>query len=236
MSVLNQSLDPAKADLIDLFNAWKKDVLLSLNCHHIGTIQSFNATNQTAKATINYPKIFFQQNIQGSNVAQPVPYPPVVDCPVICLGGGNANLTFPIIEGDECLILFNDRNLDSWLAQGAGQPPNNLRLHSFADAIILVGLRSKFKQLSNYSTTHATLNASTGTVGINNSTGKILIQNNSETLDGVLQALIGALVTFATGLSVGTLPTQAASLVTNLGGSASTPTPSVSTQITELLE
>lgn len=180
---------PAEPQLKDVLDQLKKNVFLSLNCHHVGTIQSFDATHQTATVTINYKKTYYQLNPATQLYAPTlIDYPILIDCPVICLGGGPTALTFPIAAGDECLVLFNDRDLDNWFAGGAGTGTSTPRLHSFADAIILVGLRSMGHVLSNYDTVRAVLSQGTTMVGVGPSL--IKIANGLYSLNGLLQELV----------------------------------------------
>lgn len=147
-----QNLIPNDPDMKDLLNLFKKEIFLNLNTHHIGKIQSFNPLNQTAMVTINYKKTYFEPNlITGVYANKLVDYPILIDCPVICSGGGTGLITFPISKGDDCLVIFNDRDLDNWF-QGSSTSANATgRLHSFADGIILVGLRSLNHAVINYS-------------------------------------------------------------------------------------
>lgn len=174
--------------------------MLSFNCHHIGTIQSFDASTQTATATINYVKTVFPLNKSAASpVAETQNWPIVTECPVIFLGGGSTAVTLPVSVGDECLILFNDRDLDHWFSGGTGSPNATARLHSFSDAIALVGLRSLTHILSHFDTTRALIRGGTvansiTAVGVNPSNSKVLITNtypgNATTLNTLLQALI----------------------------------------------
>ena len=91
-----------------------------------------------------------------------VDYPFLADCPVIALGGGNGALTFPITTGDDCLVFFNDRDIDSWFSGSSTSAPATLRLHSFSDGIILVGLRSLNNVLVNYSGSNVELRTKDG--------------------------------------------------------------------------
>jgi hypothetical protein len=189
MSNLPLNAVPSEPSLKDLLDLLKKDILLSLNAHHIGTIQSFNSAKQTATATINYPKTYYQLNsVTGLYNPVLVNYPLLVDCPVICLGGGTTALTFPIQTGDECLALFNDRAIDNWFSGGAGAALSNPRLHSFSDGLILVGLRSLGNVLTNYDSTRAVLRNGTTLVGVGPSLVKIA--NQQTTLNTLLQNLI----------------------------------------------
>ncbi len=143
--------DPELADLLQLA---KKLTLLELNCHHIATIQSFDTAAQTAKATVNYKRTYFEPDpLSGEYMPKQVDYAILVDCPVIFLGGGNAALTFPVAAGDECLVFFNDRDIDNWFSGSSSSSLATPRLHSYADAILLVGIRSLARVLPEFSST-----------------------------------------------------------------------------------
>lgn len=184
-----QNLIPNDPNLKDLLDLLQKQIMLNLSCHHIGTVQSFDATKQTASATINYKKTYFQFNA-STGLYDPVliDYPILVDCPVIVLGGANAALTFPITTGDECLVLFNDRDLDKWFQGGTGASVATPRLHSFSDGMILVGLRSLPKVLTNYDSSRAVLRNGSTLVGVGPTLVKIA--NNATTLLQVINGIL----------------------------------------------
>lgn len=184
--------DPSMSDLLELF---RKSLLLNINAHHIGTVQSFDSSKQTATVTINYPKTYFRLD-SDAQVYKPVQvsYPILVDCPVICLGGGTTSLTFPIQKGDECLVIFNDRDMDNWFTGGQNAVVATPRLHSFTDAIALVGLRSLANVLSDYDSTRAVLKNGTTKVGVGSTL--IQIENVSTSLGVQLNSLLTALSAF----------------------------------------
>lgn len=70
-------------------------------------------------------------------------FPLLVKLPYIVIQGGGASLTFPIKNNDDCLVIFNDTNIDHWIEKGAKDVPYNGRDHDLADGIVLVGLNSK---------------------------------------------------------------------------------------------
>jgi hypothetical protein len=210
--------DPGLAELMTLMKA---DVMTNLNCHHIGVIQSFDAAKQTATVTIAYKKTIFQANPQ-TGVYAPVliNYPLLADCPVICLGGGSAALTFPIKQGDECLVLFNDRDIDNWFQAGQIGPNATPRAHSIADGFALVGIRSLNSVLTGYDSTHATLRNGSMGVGVSNSL--IKLYNATTTLGTLMQQMLTQLQTLANTPAVPSSPinpavaTQLASIATDL--------------------
>ncbi len=70
-----------------------------------------------------------------------VDYPVLVRVPVIVLNGGGGYTTYPIFSGDQCLLMFCDRDIDLWLEKGVtNSPPNSDRIHDLSDAVALVGL------------------------------------------------------------------------------------------------
>ncbi len=153
---IQQNQVPNEVELKDLLQLHRKQTLQGLNCHHVATIEEFDADTQLATVKLVYKKTIFQPNAAtGGYDPVLVDYPPIVDCPTIILGGGPAALTFPIAQGDECLVLFNDRDIDNWYSGAANGPVATPRLHAFADAIVLVGLRSLANTLTDYDTERA---------------------------------------------------------------------------------
>lgn len=164
---VQQNQLPNQPELKDLLDLLKKDIFLNLNCHAIATVQSFDAANQTANVTINYKKVYFEPNVlTGGYTQKLVDYPILTDCPVIALGGGNGALTFPIATGDECIVFFNDRDMDNWFNGSSSSPIATPRKHSFADAVILVGVRSLATKLVSYNGTDIELRTKDGNVKI----------------------------------------------------------------------
>ena len=210
------TVNPTLSDLLDLL---KKEIFLDLNCHHIATVQSFNSQSQTVSATINYPKTFFNLNPDGTYTPVQVAYPQLVDVPVIVLGGGTCHLTFPITQGDQCLILCNDRNIDAWFQSGQNVPLTSSKTHSLSDGFALVGLNSLATSLANYDGSRAVLANGTTGVGVGTSQVKIFNATNGK-LGANFQAFFQAFMVFVnacTGSSTDPVLASAASaLVTAL--------------------
>ncbi len=99
--------------------------------------------------------------------------PKLVDVPICWQGGGGATWTFPIAAGDECLLVFASRCIDSWWKNGFvtsqgqigadGKPVNILndppefRMLSLSDGFAIVGVRSKKRAFATFDTTTARL-------------------------------------------------------------------------------
>lgn len=205
---------PQSPTLTDLLNLFKKEIMLELNSHHIGIVQAFDPVLQTVQATVKYTRTSFVFN-DATEQDEPVQtdYPLSLECPAIILRGGPTSLTFPILPGDECLLIFNDRDMDNWFASGQYGPVATSRLHSFADAFALVGIRSTPNALTSYDQLRAVLQNGTTMVGVG--PALIKIANATTTLGTILGNLKTALSTLAT--SLGTVATA-------LGGNPGTET------------
>jgi hypothetical protein len=78
-----------------------------------------------------------------------VDMPLLVDVPVIMMNGGNFMISMPVKVGDECLVVFSDRCIDNWWANGGVQPQvdkrgiGELRFHDLSDGFAIIGPFSK---------------------------------------------------------------------------------------------
>lgn len=158
-------------DLTALLTQLRQDILYSLNCHQVGRITKFNSANQTAEIELSMLRVVGSRQII---------YPVLVDCPVFVHSGGGACITMPISPGDTCLVLFNDRNIDSWFSTGNVVAPNNRRAHDLSDGMALVGFRNLANKVLGYSSNSVDLRAGPHRVAIN---------NDSTSLKAVLDAV-----------------------------------------------
>ena len=186
----------SEVDLKDVLDLHKKDVMLSMNCHAIGEIQSFDSSKQTCVVKISYCKTFYDRDSSGKYVPRYVDYPVLVDCPTVVLSGGLAGLSMPIKQGDSCLVLFCDRDIDNWFNGAKSGPPASNRLHSISDGVALVGLRSPANKIPNYDADNPTLYNEGTRVKVK--TGKVEIANDSDKLGLLLADLIDAINSITT--------------------------------------
>jgi len=129
--VLGPTADP---DLSDLILKIKQDISYNLNCVQIGTIEAYDPITNSASISIN-----FKRKLPTGDTLD---YPLLVQCPVFILSGGGTRITFPILKGDQCIILFNDRDIDNWFYQGSVDVPATARAHNISDGIALVGINN----------------------------------------------------------------------------------------------
>lgn len=103
-----------------------------------GIVQSFDAAKRTC---VVQPTL--QANVQAPDGSKSwVTLPLLLDCPVVFPGGGGFVLTFPLAEGDECLVVFASRCIDAWWQSGGIQVQAELRMHDLSDGFVIPGPRS----------------------------------------------------------------------------------------------
>ena len=139
-------------NLVDVLNELKRNIMLSLNTQSIGVIEDFNPSDQTCTVKIAYDKSVAKRQRDGTYKTEAEPYPLLLDVPLLNLYGGSAGITLPVQKGDHCIVLYNDRDFDNWWAGETSGEVNSSRVHSFSDAIAIVGVRNSVKSLSSYST------------------------------------------------------------------------------------
>ena len=109
-----------------------------INCCRIGIVESYDKETRVAKVTIAN-KLVLNQTEAGNQVTQN--YAPIY-AKVLFFGWHDIGITHPVLEGSEGILLFNDREIESWYVNGN---VNNLaydRAHSKTDAIFISGVLS----------------------------------------------------------------------------------------------
>lgn len=134
----------------------------------LGIVQSFDPDTVTCTVEVAL------RGIVGDDSTE---LKPLVDVPVIFPRGGGCTLTFPVKEGDECLLIFADRCIDFWWQSGGVQETVDPRQHDLSDAFCIVGPQSQAQKISGISTGSAQLRSDDGSTffELNPSTQKIKI-------------------------------------------------------------
>ena len=121
--------------------ALKQEIFESLHCALPGTVVSFDAETQTAVIRLGVMRERRGQSSRswdGTSRARPlVPFPLLRDVPVFM------PVPFEIHEGDVCLVIFADRDIDAWFESGEPEVPPSGRMHSLSDGFAFVGFRTR---------------------------------------------------------------------------------------------
>lgn len=112
-----------------------------------------------------------QPAIQGSISApdgsvQSVNLPMLVDVPICWPRAGGFALTFPVKSGDEVLVVFASRCIDSWWQSGGIGAPAEVRMHDLSDGFAILAPTSQPKKLSGVSSSNVQLRDESGSTYI----------------------------------------------------------------------
>lgn len=135
-----------------------------------------------------FPSVSVQPVIQENilqNAAPTIQTLPILDAvPVSVPQGGDWIDTFPIAEGDECLLVFSDMGLDLWKQSGGvqKQPDGVSFRHDIGDAIAIFGVRSSARPIADWSTTSRQIRNIDASVVIDLSPGAITVTAASTTI------------------------------------------------------
>lgn len=174
-----------------------------------GIIDSFDPSTLTATVQLAIKGVV--TGIDGK--AQFVNMPLLVDVPVHFPRGGNCTLTFPVAAGDECLVVFAARCIDSWWQSGGVQVPFEPRVHDLSDGFAFVGFFSQATKISGVSTGSVQLRSNDGatSIDLNPTTQKVTI-----TAPGGFD-VIAPLSTFSAEVTIQGLLTWVGGMVGSIG-------------------
>ena len=174
-------LNQFPANQEEVLRAHKRDIQKAINCARVGIIKDYDPGQAGVRAPTASVLIAQQQvtSIAEDGTETLAPYPPLKECPVFFPSGGDFCLTFPVLVGDECLVLFHDRELDNWLINGTGTnnqglPPTTGRTHDISDAIVFVGMRSNPNAISAPSTTSVQLRSNDNSTYVEVAGGQVV--------------------------------------------------------------
>ena len=185
-------------DFNDLMRMAQNAIFSRLNCHGIGKILEFNKENQTCTIQLMQLKEF------NNNYYTPAP---LTEVPLIIYGQGSAHITLPDPTGCICLVLFLDRNIDSFMQTGEMYAPKTARMHDYSDCLAITTFNSLATPLQNYDDTALSL---IYTKTVEDIAFNAVIKNFADsiylnTTDGTSNATINLNVTNETNVSNATI-------------------------------
>lgn len=109
-----------------------------------------------------------QPSIQGSvssedGSTQSVNLPLLVDVPICWPRAGGFALTFPVKTGDEVLVVFASRCIDSWWQSGGVGAQAEVRMHDLSDGFAILAPTSQPKKIASVSSANVQLRDEAGT-------------------------------------------------------------------------
>lgn len=110
-----------------------------------GIVAAVNLQAQTVSV-----QLAIQGSVEGPDGATvAVNMPLLVDVPLVWPRGGGFAITFPVQAGDEVLVVYGDRCIDSWWQSGGIGAPLVPRMHDLSDAFAILAPTSQPKRLVN---------------------------------------------------------------------------------------
>lgn len=92
-----------------------------------------------------------------------VQMPLCLDVPIMWQKAGGFVITMPVQVGDECLVIFSARCIDSWFQSGGIQVQAELRMHDLSDGFAIIGPSSLPNVVADVSATDVEIRNAAGT-------------------------------------------------------------------------
>lgn len=124
-------------DHSDLIRMLIDKVLLDMYFGMPAKVVSYDSSTQFADVEIQ----LYQGFMDGSKK----PYPVIPNVPVKHprANGGAARIHMPIQPGDDVILMFTSRSIDSWKTNGGMTDPGDARKHHLSDCFALIGGSAK---------------------------------------------------------------------------------------------
>lgn len=126
--------------LIQTLEGVSQKTAYEINCMRIGIVQTFYPEDLTVDVLIANKKT---KGYTKDGVQIVGDYPIIRAKIVYC----DPFITFPINPGDECVLLFSDREIENWFINGEVNPEGYTRMHEMTDAVALFAIRSLPKMI-----------------------------------------------------------------------------------------
>lgn len=122
--------------LAAVLSAFKAQAFADLRVSMPARVEKYEDSTQLADVQPLLKESYVDEDGERAIARLPV----ITNVPVVFPGGGGMRITFPVRAGDTVLLVFSDRSIDSWLAQGGEATPEDERRHHLSDAIAIPGL------------------------------------------------------------------------------------------------
>ena len=103
-----------------------------------------------------------QITIKRKLAGELVDLPLLVNVPIRFFKSATFSITFPIEVGDNVMIIFAERSIDTWLIEGGTQNPFDVRKHSLSDAFALPMMYHQGDVIPNFSASNLEIKTNSG--------------------------------------------------------------------------
>lgn len=171
-----------------------------------GIVVSFDSTTQLAEI-----QIAIKRKLDGELINLPT----LTEVPVRFFKTSKFSINFPLEEDDPVLVLFTERSLDTWIAQGDIQTPDSVRRHSLSDGFAIPMMYDQNNIISNFDSSNLQIRTASGKGITIDPTGLTSIVSDGTSLLTEIEALVDAtkaITTFGSPASHSVTPTSQAAL------------------------
>lgn len=135
------------------------------------------AVNLAAQTVSVQPAIQGMQSDQNG-ISSAVNLPLLVDVPICWPRAGGFAVTFPVKAGDEVLVVFASRCIDSWWQSGGIGAPAEARMHDLSDGFAILAPTSQAKKLADVQTDGVEMRTESRSTYIKLTDGTIFIKGD----------------------------------------------------------
>lgn len=125
---------------LEVYELIVRRFLVDLHTVAVGTVKSYDSEKRRAVIQHGIKREFSNGEIRAIT--------PMEDVPVVFPGGGGVSISWNLQKGDEVVILFCERSMDSWLRKSGIVDPDDYRMHDESDAIAIPTMISAVKALA----------------------------------------------------------------------------------------
>lgn len=136
---INSAYVGTQPTLGQLLEALRFNINYNLNCVKVAKVEEFDPLTFTAKCRIMNKQLISLNEDGTQNLKE---YP-LIYAKVHNIGWGSIGITHPIQQGMEGLLLFNDREIQTWFITGENGQLAFDRCHDLTDALFICGLHSQ---------------------------------------------------------------------------------------------
>lgn len=152
--------------LKNLLDRFERNLLRKFNCVKLGKIKTFYSDKQTADIQID-------------------DYPLISGVPVSFICGANFSIQVPVEEGDDCIVLFCDGDLDNWVEGKGYVPAFSQDRHGLNGAVALLGIKNILTKVENYITSGVRIQYKGSEIELNDNG---IVINGNVTVNGTIKS------------------------------------------------
>jgi hypothetical protein len=151
-----------------------------------GIVKSFSPSDCTASVQV---AVIWQARDKTGIWKNQSSAPIIPKALVLFPGNSSFQFTFPLKAGDEGLLVFCDRCIDSWWKQGGVQGQYDIRKHDATDGVFIPGLKSVPNVPSNINSNSAELRSNSGNtkIAFDDTNGIVITTGSQVKINGNLQ-------------------------------------------------